>query len=66
MIEGFSQLSTTDQQFVQARAHASNAREFHLDPQATGVMSLGRDASDSPSGTTWDGIALVIFIIEKG
>ena len=21
-------------------------------------MSLGRDASDSPSGTTWDGIAL--------
>ena len=50
-------------------ACASSAREYLIgqfhDPQATGVMPLGRDALDSSSGKTWDGIALAFFI-EKG
>jgi phospholipid/cholesterol/gamma-HCH transport system substrate-binding protein len=70
VIEGYSQLLTTDQQFVQSRTRASIAREyligeFHLDPQATGIMPLGRESSDSPAGKVWDGIALAVFI-EKG
>jgi phospholipid/cholesterol/gamma-HCH transport system substrate-binding protein len=70
MMEGYSQLPTIEQQFVQSRARASVAREyligqFHLDPQATGVMPLGREAADSPSGKAWDGIAVAVFI-EKG
>jgi len=39
--------------------------QFHLDAQATGVMPLGREAADGPSGKAWDGIAVAVFI-EKG
>jgi phospholipid/cholesterol/gamma-HCH transport system substrate-binding protein len=70
VIEGYSQLATTDQQFVQSRERAAIAREyligkFHVDPQAAGIMPLGHESPGSPTDKAWDGIALAVFI-EKG
>jgi hypothetical protein len=34
---------------------------FHLNPQATGVMPLGKESAGSPDGTPWAGVALAVF-----
>jgi hypothetical protein len=70
MIEGYSQLATADQQFIQSRARAAIAREyligrFHLEPQAVGIMPLGHESPGSPDGAPWNGIALAVFM-DKG
>lgn len=70
MIEGYSQLSTADGQYVQSRARAAMARsyligEFHLDPEAVGNMPLGHDSPDSPTKQPWDGIALAVYMDKK-
>jgi phospholipid/cholesterol/gamma-HCH transport system substrate-binding protein len=70
VVEGYSQLPTIDQQFLESRSRAAMAREylivrFHLDPQEAGVMPLGHESPGSPGNTAWDGIALAVFV-EKG
>jgi len=69
-VEGYAQAGTRDEQFVRARARAAAAREhligrFSLDPQMTGLISLGADAADSPNDGTWDGIALAVYLEKR-
>jgi len=35
---------------------------FGLDQRAAAVMPMGSEAVGSPTGATWDGIALTIFV----
>jgi phospholipid/cholesterol/gamma-HCH transport system substrate-binding protein len=68
MIEGYSDQPTGDQRYLQCRNRATAVRnyllaKFHLDPDRVGIMPLGSDAPDSPSGDkTWRGVALTLFV----
>jgi phospholipid/cholesterol/gamma-HCH transport system substrate-binding protein len=67
MVEGYSDASTPAARYVQSRARADLVRDylierFHLDPGAIGVMPLGADASGSPEGVTWNGVAVAVFV----
>jgi phospholipid/cholesterol/gamma-HCH transport system substrate-binding protein len=67
VIEGYAAEPTADQQFVESRARAALVRDhlvgrFGLDPALVAVMPMGQRAADSPSGHTWDGIALALFV----
>ena len=67
MVEGYARQGTLDEQYLRSRARASLVRDhliakFELDPQATGAMALSGDATGSPDGATWDGVALAIII----
>ena len=35
---------------------------YELMPQHTGSIALGEEASGSPAGERWDGIALTLFL----
>jgi phospholipid/cholesterol/gamma-HCH transport system substrate-binding protein len=66
MVEGYATSGTKDEQYLRSRARASLARDyligkFHLDPQLTGVMPLGAEAEGSPTGGSFDGVALAVF-----
>ena len=66
VIEGYAQSGNKNDQFLRSRIHASLVRDyviakFSLTPQTTGVMPLGRESTGSPSGASWDGVALAIF-----
>jgi phospholipid/cholesterol/gamma-HCH transport system substrate-binding protein len=67
MVEGYSDEGPLANQFVVSRARAALVRDylidrFHLDPGAVGLMPLGADAAGSPQGSTWSGVALVVFV----
>jgi phospholipid/cholesterol/gamma-HCH transport system substrate-binding protein len=67
MVEGFSADGTRDLQYVVSRARGAAVRDyligrFQLDPGATGVMPLGADSPDSPTGRPFDGVALTFFL----
>ena len=67
MVEGYSDARPLANQFVVSRARAALIRDylidrFHLDPGAVGVMPLGAEAIGSPQGSTWSGVALVVFV----
>jgi phospholipid/cholesterol/gamma-HCH transport system substrate-binding protein len=67
IVEGYSQLATREDQYLQSRARAAVARDyligrFHLDPEAIGMMPLGSDSPGSPDGQPWDGIALAVSL----
>jgi hypothetical protein len=54
-------------EYVVSRARAALVRDymierFHLDPGAVGALPLAADASGSPQGSTWSGIALAVFV----
>jgi phospholipid/cholesterol/gamma-HCH transport system substrate-binding protein len=66
MIEGYAAAGAKDEQYVQSRIRASVARDylinkFVLDPQMIGIMPLGAEADGSPTGPTFDGVALAVF-----
>jgi outer membrane protein OmpA-like peptidoglycan-associated protein len=66
MVEGYAQQGTRDEQYLASRARASSVRDylidrFHLNPQAIGVMPLGKESAGSPDGTPWSGVALAVF-----
>ena len=66
IVEGYSDAGSPADRYVQSRARAALVRDhlvqrFHLDPGAVGVMPLGGDATGSPRGATWNGIALAVF-----
>ena len=68
VVEGYAQSPTADQRFLLSRSRAQLVREyivgrFGLDPNATAVMPMGATATDSPSGDTWDGVGLAIFVL---
>ena len=67
VVEGYAPGDGRDVRYVQALARASMVRDhvvarFGLDPNRTAVMPLGERATDSPTGDTWDGIALAVFV----
>lgn len=67
VVEGYAQESTGDQRFLRSRARAQIVRDyvvgkFSLDPRYVSIMPMGSEAVDSPSGTTWDGVALAMFV----
>jgi phospholipid/cholesterol/gamma-HCH transport system substrate-binding protein len=67
IIESYSQELTRDVQYRTASRHSKLVRDylvsrFNLDPNHVGTMVLGTDAPGSPSGKTWDGIALALFV----
>jgi hypothetical protein len=71
VVEGYAPSPTGDQRFLLSRSRAELVREyiigrFGLDPNVTAVMPMGSDATDSPSGNTWDGVGLAIFVPNSG
>lgn len=67
VVEGYAQQGSRANQYVVSRARAALVRDyvierFHLDPEAVGALPLGADASGSPQGSTWNGIALAVFV----
>ena len=66
MVEGYSVEGSKGDQSLVSRGRAMQVREylvkaFHFDPNYIGVMPMGALASNSPAGSTWDGVALVVF-----
>jgi phospholipid/cholesterol/gamma-HCH transport system substrate-binding protein len=67
IVEGYARDGMTDERFRIARQRAGIVREYvlgryDLSPQSTGYIALGREAPGSPSGTTWDGVAITLFV----
>jgi phospholipid/cholesterol/gamma-HCH transport system substrate-binding protein len=67
VIETYSQEITGDQRYLTATRRAKLVRDylvskFQLDTNYVATMLLGTQAKDSPSGDTWDGIALALFV----
>jgi hypothetical protein len=66
-VEGYSTVGSRDERYLQSRARADLVRDyliqrFHLESNRTGVMPLGDEAAGSPDGSTWDGVALTLFV----
>lgn len=66
IVEGYATGGTGAEQFQRSRARAAAVRDylvthFTLRPNATGIMPLGPDAPQSPTGDVWDGVALAVF-----
>jgi phospholipid/cholesterol/gamma-HCH transport system substrate-binding protein len=67
VVEGYAEEVTGDGRFLLSRARARLVRDylvgkFGLDPNFVATMAMGAQASDSPSGTRWDGVALAMFV----
>jgi phospholipid/cholesterol/gamma-HCH transport system substrate-binding protein len=67
VIETYSQEITGDQRYLTATRRAKLVRDylvgrFQLNSNYVATMLLGTQADDSPSGNTWDGIALALFV----
>lgn len=67
VVEGYAQDVTNDRRFLISRERAKLVRDyvvgkFGLDPTFVGTMPMGKEASDSPNGNQWDGVALALFV----
>lgn len=67
VVEGYATAGRRDQQFLASRARATRVRDylmrrFDLEPNRTSTMPLGASAAGSPSGDTWDGVGLTLFV----
>jgi phospholipid/cholesterol/gamma-HCH transport system substrate-binding protein len=67
VIETYSQEVTGSERYLVGTRRAKLVRDylvskFHLDTNYVATMLLGTEAKDSPSGNTWDGIALALFV----
>jgi phospholipid/cholesterol/gamma-HCH transport system substrate-binding protein len=67
VVETYAIEGTGDQEYLIGRRRSKLVRDylvgrFGLDPAYIAPMLLGRDAKDSPTGSTWDGIALALFV----
>jgi phospholipid/cholesterol/gamma-HCH transport system substrate-binding protein len=67
VVEGYATGTSADERFLLSRARAQLVRDyvvakFSLDPNYVAMMAMGSEAHDSPSGDTWDGVALAIFV----
>jgi hypothetical protein len=70
VVEGYSTVGSTAEQYVRARARAQLVLDyltsrFGLASTRTVAMPLGSRASGSPAGDTWDGVALALFVERK-
>ena len=67
VVEGYATAGSVTERFRQARLRAGMVREYvvgqyELPPQNVGYISLGSDATGSPAGDRWDGVALTLFL----
>lgn len=67
VVEGYAHEATGDQQFLLSRRRAQLVRDyivgkFGLDANFVAIMPLGEEASDSPQGNRWEGVALALFV----
>jgi len=67
VVEGYGHDVTGDARFLHSRARAQLVRDyivarFGLNPQVVAIMPMGSEASGSPTGAKWDGVALAIFV----
>ncbi len=67
VVEGYAGGVTSDERFRDSRRQAQLVRDYlvgryPLDPSNVAVMPLGTDAPGSPSGDTWNGVALAMFV----
>lgn len=68
MVEGYADGASQDAQVVTAQRRASLVRDyllsrFSLDPNTTGIVSLGAEADGSPRGDNhWSGVGLALWL----
>jgi len=67
VIEGYARGATNDQRFLVSRHRIQLVRDyligkFALDPAFVASMPMGQEASGSPDGNRWDGVALAMFV----
>jgi phospholipid/cholesterol/gamma-HCH transport system substrate-binding protein len=67
VIEGYAGGASEDARYLASRHRAQIVRaylvgRFHLDTNRIGLMAMGSQAPGSPTGDTWKGVALAIFI----
>ena len=67
VVEGYADRPTADERFLLSRSRAQLVRDyivgkFGLNPNFVTTMPLGNEAHDSPSGNSWDGVALAMFV----
>lgn len=67
VVEGYASELTADERFLLSRWRAQLVRDyivgkFGLDPNYVAVMPMGSDASGSPDGDRWEGVALALFV----
>lgn len=67
VVEGYAPGITNDERFVASRSRAQLVRDYlqgkyALDSGYVGIMPLGNEAPESPSGGTWSGVALAAFV----
>jgi phospholipid/cholesterol/gamma-HCH transport system substrate-binding protein len=67
VVEGYGLGTTNDQRFLVSRRRAQLVRDylvgkFSLDPAFVASMPMGQEASGSPEGKRWDGVALALFV----
>ena len=67
VIEGYGADVTGDQQFLLSRSRAALVKayvvsRFGVDPGLIAEMPMGAEAVHGPSGDTWDGVALALFV----
>jgi hypothetical protein len=67
VVEGYAPGTTYDERFRLSRHRAQLVRDyvvakFSLDPSYVASMPMGPEASDSPDGNQWDGVALALFV----
>jgi len=70
VVEGYADRPTADARFLLSRSRAQLVRDyvvgkFGLNPNFVTTMPLGKEAHDSPSGDSWDGVALAIFVLRS-
>ncbi|MEO5894435.1 MAG: MlaD family protein [Vicinamibacterales bacterium] len=67
VVEGYAGGVTADERFRTSRQQAQLVRDYlvaryPLDPANVAVMALGPEAAGSPSGDTWNGVGLAMFV----
>jgi len=67
VVEGYAQEVTADERYLISTARAALVRDylvgkFKLDPSYVTTMPMGARAEESPTGNTWDGIGLAVFV----
>lgn len=70
VVEGYAPGPTFDQRYIASRQRAQRVRDYlvartRIDVSRMGVMAMGSEAPGSPSGDTWDGVAIAIFVRTK-
>jgi phospholipid/cholesterol/gamma-HCH transport system substrate-binding protein len=67
VVEGYAAAASGDQRYLISQQRARMVRDyvvgkFGLDANYVATMPMGAEAEGSPSGDSWDGIALAMFV----